>query len=122
MKGETQEEAERRAKKTAKAGGVKRTAEDEADDSERAERRNKLDDDSNPALPSTDTSMTQEPTQDKRELPGPVEESGSPKKNPKTSSICFGIGSADKVGEVTAKEQEDELRAMADEYLRTLEI
>ena len=57
--------------------------------------------------------MTSSATPEKRELPGPVEEAGSPQKNPKISSICFGIGSADKQGEVSPKEHEEELEVMA---------
>ena len=33
----------------------------------------------------------------------------------------MGIGSADKVGGATKKEQEDELKAMAEEYLKAIE-
>ena len=65
--------------------------------------------------------MTPEPVSDKRELAAPAEESGSPQKTPKISSICLGIGSADKEGEVPAEEQEEEVKAMAEEYLRAIE-
>ena len=36
-------------------------------------------------------------------------------------SVCLGIGSADKIGEVATQEQEEELKAMADEYLKAME-
>ena len=59
---ETSEEDERKGKKTAKAGGVKRTAQEEADDSERADRRNRGDDADVPlAGHNVDVSMTAGP-------------------------------------------------------------
>ena len=101
--------------------GTKRTAEEEADDSERAERRVRIDDDTSLPAQSIDTSMSPGPMPDKRVLTAPVDESGSPQKTPKILSVCLGIGSADKIGEVTAQEQEEELKAMADEYLKAME-
>ena len=117
-KRETKEEEERKSKKTAKPGGVKRTAEEEADDSERVDRRG-WDNHVEPASSSqardrhmaADTDPTQiVPVADKRELEVPPEESGPPQKLPKVSSICFGIGSADKIGEVNAREHEEDLK------------
>ena len=104
-KRETKDEEERRGKKITKAGGVKRTAEEEADDGERADRRSRGDE-IEPTSPSqgvdihmaADPALTQiVPATDKRDLAVPSEESGSPQKLPKISSICFGIGSADKI-------------------------
>lgn len=128
-KRETQEEEERKGKKASKPGGVKRAAEDEADDRERADRRSR-EDYVEPASPgqTPDSPMTADPVatqvapaMDKRELAVPSDESGSPQKQPKISSICFGIGSADKIGEVRAGEHEEDLKTMAEEYLSAIE-
>ena len=108
---------------------MKRTAEEEADDSATADRRNRGDDiDPSPTAQGVDTSMAPEsasirsmPASDKRELAAPAGESSSPQKTPKISSICFGIGSADKIGEVTIGEHEEELKEMTKEYLRAIE-
>ena len=71
---------------------------------------------------TADPALTQiVPATDKRHLAVPSEDSGSPQKLPKVSSICFGIGSADKIGEVNAREHEEELRAMAEEYPSAIE-
>lgn len=65
--------------------------------------------------------MTPRASADKRELAVTTDDQGSPSKTPKISSVCFGIGSADKAGEVTKKVQEDELKTMAAEYLKAIE-
>ena len=101
--------------------GVKRNAEEEADDSERAERRSKGDADPKPSTVGPDSPMTPRPAAEKRELTEPVQDKGSPTKNHKISSVCFGISSADKIREVTAKEQEDELLMMAEGYRQAIE-
>ena len=54
------------------------------------------------------------PATDKRELAAPTGESSSPQKTPKISSIRFGIGSADKIGEVTAREHEEQAATLSE--------
>ena len=120
-KREVQEGEERQGKKVTKAGGVKRTAETEADDSERLERRGWEAGEPSSTTLTPDLPMTPRPSSDKRELAATTDGQGSPSKTPKISNVCFGIGSADKVGEATKKEQEDELKAMAEEYLKAIE-
>ena len=46
----------------------------------------------------------------------------NPEKTQKIMSICLGISSADKKGEMQAKEYEDELRQMVSEYESQTEI
>ena len=53
---------------------------------------------------------------DKRGLEVPAEDSSSPQKQPKISSIRLGIGSADKIGELNAHDYDEVLRTMAEEY------
>ena len=66
---------------------------------------------------ANDLSPTQiVPVADKRDLEAPAEESGTPQKAPKISSICLGIGSADKIGELNARDYDEDLKAMAEEY------
>ena len=108
---------------------MKRTAEDEADDSERADKRsweNYVEPASSSQAPDShmaaDPASTQiVPVVDKRDLDVPSEESGSPQKVPKISSICFCIGSANKIGELNAREHEEDFKAMAEEYLSAIE-
>ena len=95
-----------------KPGGVKRTAEGEADDSERADRRsweNYVEPASSNQAPDSHTAANpiytqMVPVAHKRDLEVPSEESESPQKLPNISSICLGIGSAYKIGELNARE------------------
>ena len=61
------------------------------------------------------------PVVDKRNLESPADESGTPQKVPNISSICLGIGSADKIGELNARGYDEDLKAMADEYHAAIE-
>ena len=58
---------------------------------------------------------------DKRGLEVSAEDSSSPQKQPNISSIRLGIGSADKIGELNARDYDDDLRTMAEEYRTAIE-
>ena len=55
-------------------------------------------------------------TIDKRDLENACGEDEPPEKSHKISSICVGLGAADKLGELSAKEYDEDLARMAEEY------